>query len=79
MKFSKELEDNSAVYMSNPFDKPKLRWPLDMRLEAVEDGEILLGCNGFLRWGHHSEQIRCYKAFWFEEMKLPELPPAPLP
>ena len=41
-----------------------------------EDGRILLACNGFLRWGHRTDTIKCYKAFWFEEMKLPELPPA---
>ena len=44
-----------------------------------DDGKILLGCNGFLRWGHRAESIRSYKTFWFEEMQLPELPPAPEP
>ena len=44
-----------------------------------EDGQVLLACNGFLRWGHRTEKIQCYKAFWFEEMKLPELPAAPEP
>ena len=44
-----------------------------------EDGKVLLACNGFLRWGHKSDKIKCYKTFWFEEMKLPELPPAPEP
>lgn len=48
--------------------------PDDFRSQ-FESGKILLGCNGFLRWGHRSEQIKCYKTFWFEEMKLPELPP----
>ena len=38
-----------------------------------EDGQVLLACNGFLRWGHRSDKIICYKTFWFEEMKLPEL------
>jgi hypothetical protein len=42
-----------------------------------EDGKILLACNGFLRWGHKVDYIKCYKTFWFEEMKLPELPAAP--
>jgi hypothetical protein len=42
-----------------------------------EDGKLLLACNGFLRWGHRSEQIKSYKSFWFEQMKLPTLPPAP--
>ncbi len=42
-----------------------------------EDGKILLACNGFLRWGHKVKFIKSYKTFWFEEMKLPELPPAP--
>ncbi|MFK7910607.1 MAG: hypothetical protein AB8F34_08390, partial [Akkermansiaceae bacterium] len=41
-----------------------------------DDGEILLACNGFLRWGHRSTKIMCYKAFWFEKMKLPTLPEA---
>ncbi|PQJ29474.1 hypothetical protein BSZ32_13895 [Rubritalea profundi] len=44
-----------------------------------EDGKLLLACNGFLRWGHRSEQIKSYKSFWFEQMKLPELPAAPKP
>lgn len=39
-----------------------------------EDGKILLACNGFLRWGHRTEKITCYKTVWFEEMKLPEIP-----
>lgn len=39
-----------------------------------EDGKVLLACNGFLRWGHRADFIKCYKTFWFEEMKLPELP-----
>jgi hypothetical protein len=39
-----------------------------------EDGNILLGCNGFLRWGHRSKTIKCYKTFWFQQMKLPTLP-----
>jgi hypothetical protein len=43
------------------------------------DGKILLATNGFLRWGHKIEMIKSYQAFWFEEMKLPELPPAPAP
>jgi hypothetical protein len=38
-----------------------------------EDGKILLACNGFLRWGHKTEKITCYKTVWFEEMKLPEV------
>jgi hypothetical protein len=42
-----------------------------------EDGKVLLACNGFLRWGHRTESIKCYKTIWFEEMKLPELPEAP--
>ncbi len=42
-----------------------------------EDGKVLLACNGFLRWGHKVEHIRSYQSFWFEEMKLPELPKAP--
>ena len=41
-----------------------------------EDGKLLLACNGFLRWGHKTDYIKCYKTFWFEAMKLPELPPA---
>jgi hypothetical protein len=41
-----------------------------------EDGKVLLACNGFLRWGHRSKEIQAYKTFWFEEMKLPELPEA---
>jgi hypothetical protein len=40
------------------------------------DGEVLLAANGFLRWGHKIEVIKSYQAFWFEEMKLPEIPPA---
>ncbi|MCH7226032.1 DUF6288 domain-containing protein [Verrucomicrobiaceae bacterium E54] len=44
--------------------------------EHFADGKVLLATNGFLRWGHKIEQIKSYKAFWFEEMKLPELPPA---
>ena len=44
-----------------------------------EDGKVLLACNGFLRWGHKIEYIKCYKTFWFEEMKLPELPEASEP
>lgn len=44
-----------------------------------EDGKVLLACNGFLRWGHRAESIKSYKTFWFEEMKLPELPEAPAP
>ena len=44
-----------------------------------EDGKILLACNGFLRWGHRADYIKCYKTFWIEEMKLPELPEAPEP
>jgi len=27
-------------------------------------------------WGHRFDAIKCYKTFWFEEMKLPELPEA---
>ena len=42
------------------------------------DGKVLLAANGFLRWGHGSQTIKSYQAFWFEEMKLPELPPAPV-
>lgn len=42
-------------------------------LKHFQDGEVLLGCNGFLRWGHKMEKIQSYKTFWFEEMKLPEL------
>ena len=38
-----------------------------------EDGKVLLACNGFLRWAHRTETIKCYKTFWFEEMKLPPL------
>ena len=38
-----------------------------------EDGKLLLACNGFLRWGHRFDAIKCYKTFWFEEMKLPAL------
>jgi hypothetical protein len=38
------------------------------------DGQVLVACNGFLRWGHKFDAIRCHKTFWFEEMKLPELP-----
>lgn len=41
-----------------------------------EDGEVLLACNGFLRWGFKSTVIKNYLSFWFEEMKLPELPEA---
>ncbi len=41
------------------------------------DGKVLLAVNGFLRWGHKIEIIKSYQAFWFEEMKLPELPAAP--
>jgi hypothetical protein len=41
-----------------------------------KDGEVLLACNGFLRWGHKTDFIRSYKTFWFEEMKLPVLPKA---
>ena len=40
------------------------------------DGEVLLATQGFLRWGHKITVIKSYQAFWFEEMKLPELPPA---
>jgi hypothetical protein len=39
-----------------------------------DDGKLLLGCNGFLRWGHKIDYIKCYKTLWFEEMKLPPLP-----
>jgi hypothetical protein len=42
-----------------------------------EDGKLLIACNGFLRWGHKSSEIKCYKTFWFEQMKLPTLPAAP--
>lgn len=41
-----------------------------------EDGEIVLAANGFLRWGHNTKAIQAYKTFWFETMKLPELPEA---
>jgi len=47
------------------------------RRAHFEDGKILLACNGFLRWGHRADYIKCYKTFWFEAMKLPELPEAP--
>jgi len=29
---------------------------------------LLLACNGFLRWGHKTDYIKCYKTFWFEAM-----------
>lgn len=48
----------------------------DEHRKHFEDGEVLLACNGFLRWGHRSDKIQSYKTFWFEEMKLPELPEA---
>lgn len=48
----------------------------DDHRKHFEDGKVLLATNGFLRWGHRSEKIQCYKTFWFEAMKLPELPEA---
>jgi hypothetical protein len=44
------------------------------RRTHFEDGKVLLACNGFLRWGHRYDAIKSYKTFWFEVMKLPELP-----
>ncbi len=35
------------------------------------DGDVLLACTGFLRWGFRSTVIKSYQTFWFEEMKLP--------
>jgi len=46
------------------------------RRTHFEDGKVLLACDGFLRWGHRFDAIKCYKTFWFEAMKLPELPEA---
>ena len=51
----------------------------DDQRKHFEDGEVLLATNGFLRWGHKVKEIRCYKSFWFEAMKLPELPKATTP
>lgn len=48
----------------------------DDQRKYFSDGKVLLGTNGFLRWGHKTNKIMCYKSFWFEKMKLPELPPA---
>ena len=48
----------------------------DKHRSHFADGEVLLATNGFLRWGHKIRQIKSYRAFWFEKMKLPELPPA---
>jgi len=45
----------------------------DEHRKHFTDGKVLLACNGFLRWGHRSEEIKSYKTFWFEEMKLPQL------
>lgn len=42
-----------------------------------DDGKVLLATNGFLRWGHKIQEIKAYKAFWFEAMKLPEIPEKP--
>jgi len=47
------------------------------RRKHFEDGKVLLAAKGFLRWGHKADYIKCYKSFWFEAMKLPELPAAP--
>lgn len=55
-------------------------WGVNIRDDIrphFEDGKILLATNGFLRWGHRVEKIKSYKTVWFEEMKLPETPPAP--
>ena len=46
------------------------------RRKHFEDGKVLLAANGFLRWGHKIDYIKCYRTVWFEVMKLPELPPA---
>ena len=57
-------------------------WGVDIdnaRRKHFEDGKLLLACNGFLRWGHRFDAIKCYKTFWFEEMKLPTLPKQPEP
>ena len=48
----------------------------DDQRKYFEDGKVMLATNGFLRWGHRSKEIKCYKSFWFEVMKLPELPEA---
>lgn len=48
----------------------------DDQRNFFEDGKVLLATNGFLRWGHKVQAIKSYKSFWFEAMKLPELPPA---
>jgi hypothetical protein len=55
-------------------------WGVNLRDDIrphFADGKILLAANGFLRWGHRVEKIMAYKTLWLEEMKLPEIPPAP--
>lgn len=44
--------------------------------QHFDDGKVLIAANGFLRWGHRIEYIKCYRTIWFEEMKLPPIPPA---
>ena len=56
--------------------KPWARTIDDSERTHFEDGKILFAANGFLRWGHRTEEINAYKTFWFEAMKLPELPAA---
>ena len=42
--------------------------------EYFKDGKVVLGAQCFLRWGFKVQHIKAYKTYWFEEMKLPELP-----
>jgi len=42
--------------------------------QHFDDGKVLVGANGFLRWGHRFDAIKCYRTIWFEAMKLPVLP-----
>jgi len=45
----------------------------DDQRQYFTDGKVLLATNGFLRWGHKIKQIKSYKTFWFEAMKLPSI------
>lgn len=44
---------------------------------AFEDGKVTLCATGFLKFLHKTRTKGNRQSFWFEEMKLPELPPAP--
>jgi len=49
------------------------------RRKHFDDGKVLLAANGFLRWGHRSETIKCFRTLWFESMKFPPLPKSQSP